>query len=204
MFEIALLIEADAYWKLVQDHIVRGDGPTAAQPKLGYLLSGPLPQTHRVQPHALNGITSRPPTPSFINTGQSITESLTPLHSTSGRRLTTQLYTIYHIPHHVIEAMTKRTMPLRKRSRWGHEYKTSLHKLRCVSSQSQQTIKVSDVIEVHGECPRLRRRLTGVEPLSPGNDCQIRATNIRTDGGRTNRSITKLYPLDAGEDEVKH
>ena len=100
--------------------------------------------------------------------------------------------------------MTKRTMPLRKRSRWRHEYKTSLHKHRRVSGQSQQTRKVSDVIEVYGEGPRLRRRLTGVEPLGPGNDCQIQATNIRTDGGMTNRSITKLYPLEAGEDEVKH
>ena len=61
MFEISLLIGADAYWKLVQNRVVRGDEPTAVQSKLGYFLSGPLPQTHRVQPHALNVITSRPP-----------------------------------------------------------------------------------------------------------------------------------------------
>ena len=33
------------YWKFVGDHIVRGEGPTAMQSKLGYLLSGPLTPT---------------------------------------------------------------------------------------------------------------------------------------------------------------
>ncbi|XP_065902524.1 uncharacterized protein [Dysidea avara] len=42
MFEISLLIGADYYWQFVGDHIVRGEGPTAMQSKLGYLLSGPL------------------------------------------------------------------------------------------------------------------------------------------------------------------
>jgi len=48
MFNISLLIGADAYWKLVQNRVVRGDGPTAVQFKLGYLLSGPLPSSNRV------------------------------------------------------------------------------------------------------------------------------------------------------------
>ena len=42
-FTISILIGADYYWNFVQDGIVRGDGPTAQQSKLGYLLSGPLP-----------------------------------------------------------------------------------------------------------------------------------------------------------------
>ena len=41
-FDISLLIGVNHYWKIVQDHIVRGDGSTAVQSKLGYLLSGPL------------------------------------------------------------------------------------------------------------------------------------------------------------------
>ena len=41
-FEISLLIGADQYWNFIGDHIVRGDGPTAMQSKLGYLISGPL------------------------------------------------------------------------------------------------------------------------------------------------------------------
>ena len=39
--EITLLIGADQYWNVVEDHIIRGNGPTAMQSKLGYLLSGP-------------------------------------------------------------------------------------------------------------------------------------------------------------------
>jgi len=30
-FDISLLIGIDYYWKIVEDHIVRGDGPTAVQ-----------------------------------------------------------------------------------------------------------------------------------------------------------------------------
>ena len=41
-FEITLLIGADFYWSIVQDQIIRGDGPTAVWSKLGYLLSAPI------------------------------------------------------------------------------------------------------------------------------------------------------------------
>jgi len=44
-FNISLLIGADHYWDVVEDHIIRGDGPTAMKSKLGYLLSGPLPHS---------------------------------------------------------------------------------------------------------------------------------------------------------------
>ena len=43
-FDISLLLGADYYWDVAGNHIVRGEGPTAMQSKLGYLLSGPLPQ----------------------------------------------------------------------------------------------------------------------------------------------------------------
>ena len=39
-----MLIGADFYWTFVGDHTVRGEGPTAQQSKLGYLLSGPVHQ----------------------------------------------------------------------------------------------------------------------------------------------------------------
>ena len=42
-FLVSILIEADYYWSFVQDHIIRGNNPTAQQSQLGYLLSGPLP-----------------------------------------------------------------------------------------------------------------------------------------------------------------
>ena len=41
-FHISVLIGAD-YWQFIQDHVICGDGPTAVQSRLGYLLSGPLP-----------------------------------------------------------------------------------------------------------------------------------------------------------------
>ena len=41
-FEISLLIGADHYWNIVEDRVVRGDGPTAVASKIGYLLSGPI------------------------------------------------------------------------------------------------------------------------------------------------------------------
>ncbi|XP_063408992.1 uncharacterized protein LOC134692470 [Mytilus trossulus] len=40
-FDISLLVGADHYWDIVEDHIVRGNGPTAVKSKIGYLLSGP-------------------------------------------------------------------------------------------------------------------------------------------------------------------
>ena len=42
-FDISLLVGADHYWDIVGDVIVRGDGPTAVESKVGYLLSGPAP-----------------------------------------------------------------------------------------------------------------------------------------------------------------
>ena len=47
-FEISLFIGADLYWSIVEDHIIRGHGPTAMQSKLGYLLSGPITPPHTV------------------------------------------------------------------------------------------------------------------------------------------------------------
>ena len=38
-----MLIGVDHYWDIVEDDIIRGNGPTAMSYKLGYLLSGPLP-----------------------------------------------------------------------------------------------------------------------------------------------------------------
>ena len=44
-FEISLLIGADHYWDIVQDHIICGNGPATMQFKLGYLLSGRVTST---------------------------------------------------------------------------------------------------------------------------------------------------------------
>jgi len=55
---------------------------------------------------------------------------------------------------------------------------------------------------VHDEGPRSRWRLARVDSLISGNDGRVRAANIRTDGGMTNRPITKLYPLEIGKDAM--
>ena len=39
-FRISLLVDADHYWDVVEDEIVRGPSPTAAKSRIGYLLSG--------------------------------------------------------------------------------------------------------------------------------------------------------------------
>ncbi|XP_060570545.1 uncharacterized protein LOC132728870 [Ruditapes philippinarum] len=70
-FEISLLIGADSYWKIVQDKVIRGNGPTAVQSRLGYLLSGPLPVSnfpasiqHQLPVSTLTASTSQqPPVP---------------------------------------------------------------------------------------------------------------------------------------------
>ena len=43
-FKINILVGADYYWRFIQDHIICGDGPSAVQSHLDYLLSGPLLQ----------------------------------------------------------------------------------------------------------------------------------------------------------------
>ena len=48
-FAIYLLIGADHYWDIVEDTVIRGQGPTAVASKLDYLLSGPL-QTSFIRP----------------------------------------------------------------------------------------------------------------------------------------------------------
>ena len=46
LFDIDLLIGADHYWKILEDQIIRGSGPTAAKPKISYLLYGLVPHTN--------------------------------------------------------------------------------------------------------------------------------------------------------------
>ena len=48
LFDIDILLGADHYWSIVGDEIVRGNGPTAVNSRLGYLLSGPYQATAEV------------------------------------------------------------------------------------------------------------------------------------------------------------
>ena len=49
---------------------------------------------------------------------------------------------------------------------------------------------------MHDEGPRSAWKLAIIESLIEGGDGLIRAANIRTSTGCTNRPITKLYPLE--------
>ena len=52
------------------------------------------------------------------------------------------------------------------------------------------------MVQSHSDKKRLRWKLAVVESLIRGNDNCVRAVNLRTANGRTNRPITKLYPLE--------
>ena len=63
-FCISLLIGADKYWDIVNNRVVRGDGPTAVQSKIGYLLSGPFSTvtSDTATDYIMNVVTSPPDT----------------------------------------------------------------------------------------------------------------------------------------------
>ncbi|KAI9558404.1 hypothetical protein GHT06_015184 [Daphnia sinensis] len=61
------------------------------------------------------------------------------------------------------------------------------------------TIKESDVVLVHDEKPRKEWKMAFVENLIRSHDGKIRAAEIRTAKGKTNRPISKLYPLQVSE-----
>ena len=58
------------------------------------------------------------------------------------------------------------------------------------------------MVLVHDEKPRSTWKLAVVESLIEGGDGLIRAANIRTSTGHTNRPITKLYPLEVCANEA--
>ena len=58
---------------------------------------------------------------------------------------------------------------------------------------------------VHDDGPRVKWRLAVVEELTYGGDGLVRAANIRTSTGQTNRPIVRLVPLEVsaqGKDTV--
>ena len=52
------------------------------------------------------------------------------------------------------------------------------------------------MVLIHDDIPRAKWRMVVVEQLMRGKDGYVRAANIRYNGGRTNRLISKLYPLE--------
>ena len=49
---------------------------------------------------------------------------------------------------------------------------------------------------MHDDTPRINWQLAVIEDVIRGSNGLIRAANIRTKAGRTNRPIARLYPLE--------
>ena len=134
-------------------------------------------------------------------------EPLTPSHILYGRMLTDlphELVTqedIQDPSHDEISRLNKavkfRSLLLTHFStRWKHEYLTSLREFHRASGNNNQKIKVGDVVLVHDDSPRISWKMAVVEELIIGGNGFIRAANIRTCNGKTNRPIVRLYPLE--------
>ena len=106
-----------------------------------------------------------------------------------------------------LQTQTKTQAHLLKsfQTRWRHEYLTSLREYHRSSGQNSQQIKV-DVVSVHDEGPRVNWRLAVITKLLVGRDGLIRAAEIRTSTGTTNRPIAKPFPLEVNSttDSIQH
>ena len=80
--------------------------------------------------------------------------------------------------------------------RWRREYLTALREFHKATGNNQQVIKKGDVVVVHDSTPRLQWKLAVVDDLVKGNDGLIRLAHISTATHKTNRPITRLYPLE--------
>ena len=67
------------------------------------------------------------------------------------------------------------------------------------TGKNEQSVRVGDVVLIHSEKARLLWHMAVIESLIRGKDGLVRTVNLRTSNGRTNRPITKLYPLELVE-----
>lgn len=169
----------------------------------------PMLQTLIVEIEAV--LNDRPLT--YVSSDISDPEPLTPSHLICGRRITS-------LPHTMADELVDPTYgaasvtEVAKRqgqliqhfqSRWRREYLTSLREYHCRSGGSnKQVIKVGDIVIIHDDTPRAEWKLAIVERLIIGCDGITRAAEIRNAGGRTNRPIARLIPLEVnGHNETQ-
>ena len=79
--------------------------------------------------------------------------------------------------------------------RWRAEYLTSFRECHRITGRNTQIVKKGDIVLVHDDSPRAGLKLVVIEEVVTVHDGHIRTVNIRTSNRRTNRPISRLYPL---------
>jgi hypothetical protein len=140
-------------------------------------------------------------------------EALTPSHLMYGRRFTslpfdhTAAEEILNDPTfgEKPSILTKSAARLEKslcafRKHFTTNYLTALREYhKATRGHHEEIVKIGDVVLVHDESPRHHWKLAVIENLIKSNDGHVRAAEIRTASGKTNRPISKLYPLEVSE-----
>ena len=142
----------------------------------------------------------------YTSTDLNDPEPLCPSHLLYGRRIVSLPYPLDDEdpkdPDYLvtpIREMVNRQMQLIQhfQTRWKQEYLTALREFHKVKGTfTPQTIKVGDVVLIHDDSPRFRWKMAVIENLIKGKDEYVRAAEVRTSSGRTNRPINRLYPLE--------
>jgi len=142
----------------------------------------------------------------YVPTDASDPDPITPAHLLYGRKIVCVPY--YVTPQYdmcdpdfgeaEVQSRAKKQAALLQHfwSRWKREYLTGLRDFHHIKSSNADTVKPGSVVLVHDDTPRINWRLAVVEDTIVGEDGLVRAANIRTSTGRTNRPVIKLYPLE--------
>jgi hypothetical protein len=144
-----------------------------------------------------------------VPTERSGIEALTPSHLLYGRRLTLIPYNLttdeekddpsFGVTQSELSKKFIRRQNIQKCfwRQWRDQYLTALREQhQPFADNQQQLVQVGDVVLVHDDCNRINWKLAIVENVIRSKDGAIRTAEIRTAQGKTNRPVTKLYPLE--------
>ena len=149
----------------------------------------------------------------YTSTDLNDPEPLCPSHLLYGRRIVSLPYPQvsaedisdpdYMTAPIIREAFTHQSQILQHfQGHWKQEYLIALREFYKVKGTcAPQAIKVDDVVLIHDDLPRRSWKMAVIKGLIKGNDGYVRAAEVRTKNGRTNRPISKLYPLEISTDE---